>query len=106
MAVGINTDKVHELQVNLLDAIESLKFIKERYENCSISISSNIEGTGKNIIVNDLDKIKSQLAIVISNIDSYITDLKKVVDSYKNQDYEINQQIIRDVNKIEKLGGE
>lgn len=106
MAVGINTDKVHSLQIGLLDSIESLKAIKERYENCSIAITANIEGDGKSTIVNNLEKLKSQLTIVISNIDSYITDLNKIIDNYKDQDYEINQKIIRDVNKIVDMEGE
>lgn len=106
MATGISTDKVHSLQVSLLDSIESLKAICEKYDNCSISISSNIEGAGKTSIISDLEKMKNQLAIVISNFDSYITDLNKIVDSYINQDDEINQQIINDVKNIEVMEGD
>lgn len=106
MAVGINTDKVHSLQLNLLDSIESLKAIRERFENCSVAIAANIEGTGKMNISNDLNKMKAQFAIVISNLESFITDLNKIVDSYKNQDEEVRQQIIKDVEKIADMGGE
>lgn len=106
MATGVNVENVHTLQVSLLDSIESLKALKEKYESCSIDILANIEGDGKTSIANHLDKIKKQLATTISNIDTYITDLNRIVDHAENQDFEIKQQIIRDVENIEVLKGE
>ncbi|MDO4996340.1 MAG: hypothetical protein Q4E69_04105 [Bacilli bacterium] len=106
MATGVSVEGVHTLQVSLLDSIESLKALKEKYENCSIDILANIEGEGKTSIANHLDKVKNQLAIAISNIDTYITDLNKIVDHAENQDLEIKRQIIRDVENIEALKGD
>ncbi|MBR6948695.1 MAG: hypothetical protein IKH54_00740 [Bacilli bacterium] len=106
MAVGVNTDKVNSLKIYLLDSIESLKKIRERYESCQISILANIDGSGKSNISSDLNKLKSQLAIAISNIDTYIVDLNKIVDTYKNQDYEVSKQIIKDVDKVVDMRGE
>ena len=87
MATGVNVENVHTLQVSLLDSIESLKSLKEKYESCSIDILANIEGDGKTSIANHLDKIKKQLATTISNIDTYITDLNRIVDHAENQDF-------------------
>ena len=106
MATGVNVEGVHTLQVSLLDSIESLKSLKEKYESCSIDILANIEGEGKTSIASHLDKVKDQLAVAISNIDTYITDLNKIVDNAESQDLEIKRQIIKDVENIEVLKGD
>ena len=100
MATGINTQKAQSLKVSLLDSIESLKTLSNRIDVCYQTLASNIEGDGKDPMLSKLDSIRAQMPIVISNVDSYITDINKVGIKYQEQDEEQASQIIADIEKI------
>lgn len=100
MSGGINEDKINILKVELLDCMENLNSISNRFDNCTESISSNIDGIGKNEIVSKLNEIKSQLPKVSSNISSYIDDLDKVISNYEKMDIEAANTLISNISKL------
>lgn len=102
MSTGINVEKANELKVSILDSVESLKKLSNRFESCYQIVEKNIDGYGKTSVVSDLRNVKYQLSIAISNVDSYISDINNVIRSYKRNDEMFGANIIRDIKKIEK----
>lgn len=102
MASGINEEKVNLLNVELLDAIESLNIISSRLDACIEIIQNNLDGYGKNDILSKLSRIKQQLPNVSSNIYAYIDDLSKAVNRYKDNDEEIATTLTNNISRLDE----
>lgn len=102
MGSGINTEKIDDLKVELLDYIEALNLISNRLDNCLETIKTNINGYGKNEIVQKITCIKEQFPKISANINFYIEDLGNAVRSYEKQDEEVAATLIRNISKLEE----
>lgn len=101
MATGINEQMINKLKVELLDCIESINSLYNRLDTCKSGIQSNYSGTGSDVIIAKLDSIMNQFPKVSSNINTYISDLSKVVKSFADQDVEIASDVIRNISKLD-----
>lgn len=101
MTSGINEEKINALNVELLDAIEKLNTISNRLDVCIATIKSNIDGYGKDEILSKLSMIKQQLPNLSSNISTYIDDLSKAVNKYKDNDVELATTLITNISKLD-----
>lgn len=102
MAAGINDEKINSLNVELLDAIEDLNSISNKLDICMETIKHNIDGYGKNEILSKLSTIKQQMPIVSSNISTYIDDLSKVVNRYRDSDEETATTLMNNIGKLDE----
>lgn len=103
MATGIDTEKINNLKVDLLNYIESINALYSRLDNCRTSIQSNLDGVGKTEIINKLNSIIEQMPKINSNINSYINSLGAVVKSYERQDEQIASNINRNIGKLDEI---
>lgn len=103
MAVGINEEKMNTFKSELMDYIQKMNLLRNRLDNCKNSISSNINGYGKQEILNKFDNIINEFSKVNQNINNYINVIGKVTSIFQDQDIEISSQISRDISNIERL---
>ena len=104
MASGINVEKVNALKVELLNYIEQLNVLYNRLNDCSTTIQANMDGFNKAQIVNKLNSIIEQMPKATTNINTYISDLGKVVKSYQEQDEEEASTVVNNISKVDALG--
>ena len=102
MTVGINSEKMATLNIDLLDAIESINAISSKLDIEINIISNNFEGPGKDIIINKLNLINNDIGTVNKNIYSYINDLSNVKKVYAQQDVDLSTSILNNIEKIEE----
>ena len=103
MATGVNNDKMNAFKIELLNYTESINYLKERLDNCKILISNNIEGECKLEILSKIDSILNQMPVVNNNINNYISTIDKVSNIYVEQDYLMNSQLSKNIEKIDRL---
>lgn len=103
MATGINEDKLNAFKLELLDYTESINRIRERLDNCKTMISSNLVGPCQQEITTKLNLIMNQMPIVNNNINNYISTIGKVINSYNEQDIELQSQISSNATIVEKM---
>lgn len=103
MATGISDSGINAFKLVLLDYTESINHLKERLDNCKVSISYSVNGTGKSEIISKLDGIIYQMQSVNKNINDYISSISKVFRFYEEQDLELKSQISKDIDKIDGL---
>lgn len=106
MATGINVQKMNSLKVSLLDNIESINALYNRFENCCYNVGQNISGAGSATIIRLLKDIEGQFSIVASNINTYISDMNKVQQAYFEQEQELNSKITSDITIVESMKGD
>ena len=103
MATGVNNDKMNAFTIELLNYTESINYLKERLDNCKTLISNNIEGECKLEILSKIDSILNQMPVVNNNINNYISTIDKVSNIYVEQDYLMNSQLSKNIEKIDRL---
>lgn len=103
MAAGINEDKMNNFKIELMDYIQKMNLLRNRLDNCKSNLSSNINGYGKQEILNKFDNILNEFSKVNQNLNNYISTIGKVTSVFQEQDSEISSQIFRDISKIERL---
>lgn len=100
MATGINESGATSLKLNIIESVEALNNLSNRLDSCYQGLSTCIEGYGRSEILSRLEKIKDQMPVVISNVDSYITDINNAIRGYRSIDEATKSQLN---NSIEKL---
>ncbi len=98
---AINEDKMEKLKLDLLDDIEKLNSIFNQMDTEMETIKQNLIGAGNAELTTKFELIKANYPIIKKNITNYATDIQKVIDSYRNQDQELNEKIISDIEKLE-----
>ena len=101
MATGINSDKMNQSKINLLDCVEELNSLSNRLDNCYEDIQASLEGGCKSEVISKFGAIKREWPKVNQNINSYIGVLSKVESRYKRQDSELASKTNRDIDKID-----
>ena len=101
MTVGINSEKMATLSIDLLDAIESINAISSKLDIEINIISNNMcFKTQNDITFNNL--INNYIGTVNKNIYSYINDLSNVKKVYGQQDVDLSTSILNNIEKIEE----
>ena len=106
MATGINSQAMNGLKVSLLDYIEAINALHKRFENCSYQLGHCISGPGSRTVAQLLREVDGQFSVVISNINSYISDLNKVQKEYIETDMQMSSRIISDITTLDKMKGD
>ena len=106
MATGIDVQKINALKVKLMDYIESINALSKRFENSYYIIDHNISGAGRTVIMSRLGSIREQIPVVVSNINSYITDLNTVQSAFENADQEFGSMVTNDIVQLDNLKGD
>lgn len=101
MGSGINKEKVNGLKVELLDYVEALNSISSRLDNSIETIKGNLDGLGRDEIINKFTNVKEQLPKISANINFYIEDLGNAILNYEKQDEEVAATLISNISKLE-----
>lgn len=103
MATGIQADKMNALKVQLLNYIERLNSIIDKYEDCKQTVTSNISGAGSSEIIGKMNYFGNQLPKVKKNIDTYMSTVGKVTTMYEEQDRNLAAKVTGNIAKVESL---
>ena len=68
MATGINSDKMNQSKINLLDCVEDLNSLSNRLDNCYEDIQASLEGGCKSEVISKFGAIKREWPKVNQNI--------------------------------------
>ena len=99
---GINSEKMTQFKLELLDAYESLNSIFNRLEVEISSIRENWSGEGKSTLLAMYDEISNQVPIIKQNINSYALDIEKVIKNYELHDQELSQVVMSNISKLDE----
>ena len=101
MATGINSDKVSQLKVSLLDYVEQLNSIKVKLENCEVLLKENVTGAILDPILKPLENIILQIQSVKSIVNNYVSSLSVIVNRFVENDQAVSSELYKNIDKLD-----
>ena len=97
---GMNEDKVGTLKVEILNTAEAVRKLITRMEQTKLNVQRNLDGEGKDVVINKIDSVITQLNNFNNNVMYYFNGIGRALSVKKEEDEEIGSTVTGDAENV------